>query len=126
MSTEGSPLAKEVDQFILAEIDSVPHLEGLLLLWNSRPRKWSLEEVAKALYLTLDETRYLLNDLKQRGFLKVESESYSYDQQYQRDNLIQEVAHTYRKELIRISRMIHLKASPSVREFARAFKFKKD
>lgn len=124
--TQENPPGKEVDQFILAEIDSVPHLEGLLLLWNSRPRKWLLEEVAKALYLPLDETKYLLNDLKQRGFLKTDSECYFYDQQYQREELIEEVAKTYRKELIRISRMIHSKASASVREFARAFKLKKD
>jgi len=126
LGTQENPLRKEVDQFIMAEIDSVPHLEGLLLLWNSRPRKWSLEEVAKALYLTADETRYLLNDLKQRGFLKTESESYFYDQQYQREKLIDEVARAYREELIRISGMIHSKASASVREFARAFKLKKD
>jgi hypothetical protein len=30
---------KEVDQFILDEIDSVPHLEALLLLWNTRPKQ---------------------------------------------------------------------------------------
>ena len=123
--TQENP-GKEVDQFILAEIDSVPHLEALLLLWNSKPRKWSLEEIAKALYLSADETRYILNDLKQRGFLKADAECYFYDQEYQRDELIEEVAKTYRKELIRISRMIHSKASASVREFARAFKLKKD
>jgi hypothetical protein len=36
------------------------------------------------------------------------------------------VEKTYRRELLRISRMIHSKAPSSVREFARAFKFKKD
>ena len=124
--TQDPSLSKAVDQFILAEIDSVPHLEALLLLWNSRPRKWSLQEVAKALYLLPDETRYILDDLKQRGLLKTEAESYLYDEQYKREKLIEEVARTYRKELIRISRMIHSKASASVREFARAFKLKKD
>jgi hypothetical protein len=41
--TQENAIGKEVDQFILVEIDSVPHLEALLLLWNSKPRKWSLE-----------------------------------------------------------------------------------
>jgi hypothetical protein len=32
----------------------------------------------------------------------------------------------YRREIVRISTMLHSKTSPSVREFARAFRFKKD
>jgi hypothetical protein len=33
---------------------------------------------------------------------------------------------TYRRELVRISSMIHSKPSPAVRQFARAFRLKKD
>jgi hypothetical protein len=33
---------------------------------------------------------------------------------------------TYRRELVRISTMIHSKASRAVRDFARAFRFTKD
>jgi hypothetical protein len=35
------PEPKEVDRFILEEIDSVPHLEALLLLWRNNAKKWS-------------------------------------------------------------------------------------
>ena len=42
---------KAVDQFIVNEIESVPHLEALLLLWNTRPRQWPMDEMAKALYV---------------------------------------------------------------------------
>ena len=33
---------------------------------------------------------------------------------------------TYRRELIRVSRLIHSKPSAAVREFARAFRLKKE
>jgi len=120
------PARSVVDQFVLEEIDSVPHLEALLLLWNSRPRAWPLENMAKALYLTPDGTREILTGLKQRGLVKIETDCYSFDSGSNRDGLMKALDATYRKELVRISRMIHSKASASVREFARAFKWKKD
>lgn len=124
--SEQSHSISQVDQFVIDQIDSVPHLEALLLLWNRRPRQWSLEEMAKALYISLEATEAILYDLKQRGLVTGEDAGYSYDPASRHDRLMAEVDRTYRHELVRISRMIHSKASPSVREFARAFKFKKD
>src|SRR5690242_14919188 len=42
---------RRVDEFILEKIDSVSHLEALLLLWNSRPKQWSPDEIASRLYV---------------------------------------------------------------------------
>ena len=36
--TEKEQSGNEVYEFILDQIESVPHLEALLLLWNSRPQ----------------------------------------------------------------------------------------
>lgn len=116
----------EVDHFIIHQIESVPHLEALLLLWNQRPRRWSLQEMTKALCISSDVTQGILHDLQQRGLATGDDGGYSYDPSSTHDSLIAEVDRTYRRELVRISRMIHSKASPAVREFARAFKFKKD
>lgn len=115
-----------VDQFILDEIESVPHLEALLLLWNSRPKQWTLEEMAHALYISLEATQGILQDLKQRGFVTVDAYHYNFDPGFHEISLIAELDLLYRRDLIRISRMIHSKASPAIREFARAFKLKKD
>jgi DNA-binding IclR family transcriptional regulator len=117
---------QELDRFILDEVDSVPHLEALLLLWNNKPKHWAVEEMAKALYISQEATHSILQDLRQRGFAQSDNDHYSYDPGYDREHLIQKLDRTYRREIIRISNMIHSKASPSVREFARAFKFKRD
>lgn len=118
---------KEVDQFILDEIDSVPHLEALLLLWNSRPKQWSLEEMAKSLYVSPETTQHLLQDLERQNLVAFTEQGYCYRPGLnERDQLLEAVDRTYRRELVRISRMIHSKASPAVREFARAFRFKKE
>lgn len=123
---EDNQANRQVDQFVLDEIDSVPHLEALLLFWKRRPHGWSVEEMAQSLYISVETTHTILQDLRQRGMVTVEEERYSFDPNFRQGSLMEELDRTYRRELVRISKMIHSKASPAVREFARAFKFTKD
>ncbi len=117
---------KDVDRFIMDEVESVPHLEALLLFWNSRPQQWSLEKLAKALYTSAESARAILVLLERGGFVSVvEKDGFQY-RPSERDALIGEVDRTYRREVVRISTMIHAKPSASLREFARAFRLKKD
>ena len=119
-----------VDQFILEQIDTIPHLEALLLVWNKRPKAWSVDEMAGALYVPAELAVKVLRDLVQRGLLE-ETPSPPLEYRYkfhsaERENLIALVEKTYRRELIRVSRMIHAKAPFAVRDFARAFRFTKE
>lgn len=124
--TQQDPARSLVDEFVLKQIESVPHLEALLLLWKSRPKQWTVEQMAHALYISEEATHALLQDLKQRDLGKEDSGAYAYNSDSRHDGLIEELDKTYRRELLRITRMIHSKAPLSVREFARAFRFKKD
>jgi DNA-binding MarR family transcriptional regulator len=121
-----APRKPEVDQFILEEIESVSHLEALLLIWRSRPKSWAPEDMAKALYVSSENTLAILRDLESRQLVSNESGNYFYQSNLEGDDLIEELDRVYRRELIRVSNMIHSKASPSVRAFARAFRLKKD
>ena len=96
--------ADAVDQFIVEEIESVPHLEALLLLWNSRPKQWTLEEMAHALYISLETTQSILQDLKQRGFVAADSYHYFFDPAFPDLSLVAQVDMVYRRDLVRISR----------------------
>jgi hypothetical protein len=51
---------------------------------------------------------------------------YRYQPDPEKDRLLGLVDNIYRKEMIRISTLIHSKASSAVREFARAFRLKKE
>jgi DNA-binding MarR family transcriptional regulator len=64
-----SRLRAEADRFILEKIDSVPHLEALLLLWNSRPGKWPVGEIAKRLYIPEDRASRILQDLARQSLV---------------------------------------------------------
>jgi hypothetical protein len=117
-----------VDRFILDEIDSVPHLEALLLLRRSAPQHLSAAEIAEQLYVSPAQGSAIVEDLCRRGLIVCTSGSeFHYDaSDHERNRLLAAVDATYRRELIRISGIIHSKASPSVRAFADAFRFRKD
>jgi DNA-binding MarR family transcriptional regulator len=119
-----------VDEFVLQQIDSVPHLEALLLIWNSRPRNWSAEDMGKALYVRNDVAEQVLEGLVQRGLIERAGnsrDSYAFPAvSAEQTKLMENLDSTYRRELVRVAGIIHSKASTAVLDFARAFRFKKD
>jgi hypothetical protein len=128
MSNPASRL--QVDRFILAQIDSVPHLEALLLLFNSRPKAWSTEEMARSLYVRNEVASKILDSLLQRKLIAASPNQAGFffycPDDDARNTMLHDVDAFYRKEVVRISSMIHSKASAGVRDFARAFRLKKD
>lgn len=120
----------DVYSYILETFDTVPQLEALVLVWNSRPVKWTLEELASRLYLPEEEIEPLMRDLVRLGLV---AESPGPGGQYsflagspEREEMMFLVDAAYRRDLVRISTMIHNKASSAVQEFARAFRVKRD
>lgn len=127
---EQDPTAEQVDHFILEQVDSVPHLEALLLAWRHRPKAWTISEMASALYVPAELAEKILRELGQRNLLlelPQTPQRFEYrSNSPQQDDLIARVDQTYRRELIRITRMIHSKVPTSLREFARAFRFSQE
>ena len=125
-------LPPEMDpyEFILENIDSVPHLEALVLLWNSRPAGWTEDELASRLYVPQQNVADILYDLLRVGLIGKSEETpvrYRYlAASEDQDRLMTLVDDVYRRDLVRISTMIHSKASPAIRDFARAFRFTKE
>jgi transcription initiation factor IIE alpha subunit len=121
---------EEVYRFILNQIDSVPQMEALLLIWETRPRQWSENEIAKRLYISVDSVRNVMQDLVRRRLLAASADAarqYWYESKSEDvDRLVEAAATTYRRDLVRVSTFIHTKASSAVRDFAQAFKFKRE
>ena len=127
--SEEIPSRAEVDRFILAAIDSVPHLEALLLLWQNPSEPWTVDGVSKRLWIDLEATAVILDGLARKQFLNVvagEPDRYMFRADAANDRILRDVAEIYRHETVRISTMIHAKPSSAVRAFARAFRFTKE
>ncbi|HVZ16960.1 MAG TPA: hypothetical protein VG897_07580 [Terriglobales bacterium] len=119
----------KVEEFIIEQIESVPHLEALLLIWKNHPQKWFVQDMARALYVPPEVAERVLSDLQARDLIVRSpdgSDSYFYHPSEERDGLLKDVDRTYRTQLVRVSSLIHSKASAAVRDFAKAFRFKKD
>src|SRR5690242_15342805 len=118
-----------VYRFILDDIETVPHLEALLLLWNSRPQPWILENLASRLYVSPDLVRSLSEDLMRRQLVAANDGpggGYRYRSgPVEEGQLIAALDATYRREVVRVSTTIHTKAASPLRDFARAFRFTK-
>ena len=114
--------SKDVYKFVLEEIDSVPQLEALLLLWNERPKVWTVKDLAKRLYIHVEEARPLLKDLEKRQLIKVAPgavDGYRYNSvSAAKDQLIGEMEQMYRKEVVHISNVIHSKPTALFRNRA--------
>lgn len=101
-----------------------------MLLWNSRPKSWTIEELSARLYVTVDQADDVLRDLIRLELAAEASEqpsTFVYSSRSpEQEELVRRIDAAYRHDLVRISTMIHAKISSQVREFARAFRFRKD
>lgn len=118
----------EVEQFLLDSIDTVPHLEALLLIFRSPDYVWTVDELAARIYVNDKQAAGILDDLTRRSLIaRVELSAPKY--QYipgspSQTELLEKVAQSYRTQLVQVTRFIHSNASGSVRDFARAFRLK--
>jgi hypothetical protein len=123
-------ISADVLNFIGRRIDSVPHLEALLLLCEDAAVHWTAEMIALRVYVSRDNAAAILGDLARHGLIVPVAgsrDAHRYDGTWDREGLMARVAETYRRHLVPVSRFIHAKsASGAVQEFARAFKFKRD
>lgn len=130
MILPGAPDREQVDRFIVEEIDSVPQLEALLLFWNNRPKAWSSESMARALYVSSEIAHEIFRSLAQRRLITETEDPRDHfvlnADSLEKQQLLAAVDTIYRRELVRISNMIHSKASRGVRDFANAFRLKKE
>lgn len=124
---EADNLPEDVVRFVFEQIDTVPHLEALLLMWETAPRPWSEEQIAARVYVSTDVARRLLQDLHRRRLIAPAAESpgsFAYDGAWDPDGkFMDHLSLTYRRHLVRVATLIHSKASAAVRDFARAFRF---
>jgi hypothetical protein len=118
-----------VIEFLAENIDTVPQLEALLLMWQAPNQRWSVEELAVRLYVSNEEAAATIRALQMRALIVSEGQPNSYHFSADWDasgTLMSDVAQAYRHHLIHITKFIHSRASSAVRAFARAFDLKKD
>lgn len=120
-------IPETVRRLILEAIDSVPELEAVLLLRSHADRDWNAEEAGARLYVSVTVAAHVLSILAQRGLLTMTGERYRYaPTTTELDAAVTKLAATYATNLIGVTHLIHSKPSPSVLQFADAFRLRKE
>jgi hypothetical protein len=124
------PIADELVHFVVEHVDTIPHLEALLLMMAQPKRHWSVEELAERIYQGPDATARILRDLRSHGLAAATEDAparWQYDPKSpERDRCVQLLASVYKADLRAVTNLVHSKASRAVLEFARAFRFQKE
>jgi hypothetical protein len=116
----------EVRDFILRYVDSVAYLEALLLLRRSPGEDWTVERTARRLYATEQEITDVLARLCDDGLVSVNDGIYRYDCASEEQRAaVERLAEVYTRHLIPVTNLVHAKPR-RIREFADAFKLRKD
>lgn len=119
------PIPADLRDFILRHIDSVAHLEALLLLRANPQVSWDVAATAKRLYTTEQQAGDVLERLCADGLLQCDNGIYrSEGQSAEHKAMMDRLADAHARQLIPITNLIHAKPR-RIREFADAFKFRK-
>jgi hypothetical protein len=123
-------IPQDVAEFILEKIESVAHIEALLLFRSGPDEQWSVEAFAKRLYISDAETTQILDQLCADGFLiskPGEPARYSYrPSSPELESMVERVYEAYSKHLMALTNLIHSKPKTGAQRFADAFRLRKD
>jgi hypothetical protein len=123
----GESISATVKRLIAESIDSVPELETILLLRETRDHDWTVAEAGERLYVSKTVAAHVLATLADKGFFVSDGERYRYGPASpELAAAIDELAVTYTRNLVEVTHSIHAKPSPGVRQFAEAFRIRKD
>lgn len=123
-----SIIPRDVGLFILNRIDSIVHLEAVLLLRESPDLWWECKQVADRLYITEEDCGPVLDGLCRQSLLICIREPrpvyrYKPDTGDLRE-MVDRLAYYYSRHLVLVSNLVHTKGQMRMEQFARAFKFR--
>lgn len=117
-----------IKRFILTSIDSVPHLEAMLLLHADQQTAWDAKAMAQRLYTNDQKAGDLLSDLCKAGFAVAQSAGrYSYGPiSSELREKIDQLCEVYSKRLLEVTALIHSKTNKNAQQFGDAFKWQNE
>jgi Mn-dependent DtxR family transcriptional regulator len=92
----GERLPQEVNQFLVAHIDSVEQLEALILMSEDPGRAWTAAELSKRLKTSPRSVEVRLALLVERGLLQQADETFAYTATGVADRRVRDLAWCFR------------------------------
>lgn len=119
-------ISEDLQQFIAAHIDSIAHIEALLLLRETTPELWTAAALAERIYADEPTATSVLSRLQKDGMAVLEAGGYRYAcASEHKEQMVQRLADAYRRFLIPVTNLIHSKPL-RITQFADAFRLRRD
>ncbi len=117
----------DVRRYLINSVPSVPYLEAALLLRAEPALAWDAERMASRLYVPVREAGDLLDALRAAGVaLALGNDSVRYTDEPAMRAMFDRVAEAYGRHLVLVTELLHAKHDKRARQFADAFRLKKD
>jgi DNA-binding IclR family transcriptional regulator len=108
MNMPSDDIADDMRDFILTRIESVAHIEALLLLCSNPSRGWTIEACAQRLYIPQSRAAQVLDALSEGGFLAVHERDYRFScRSEDLAEMVVRFADLYREKLIAVTKLVH-------------------
>jgi predicted transcriptional regulator len=125
MPESGLPL--DVQKFIAKYIESVEKLEILLLLGNTPEKQWSAEQVDQEIKSNQSSINQKLQNLCSDGFLEYQDGHYRFQpKSVELAQAVTALAACYQTRRIKVIEAIFSKGTDELRNFANAFRLRKE
>jgi hypothetical protein len=123
-----SNVPADVRRFLLAVIDSVPHLEALLLLRADPAKAWDAHALAARLYVDGAAASRVLSDLGAHHLLRLEREGWwRFDtSDAERVRIVDRLVEVYSRHVVEVAELIHSTSDRKAQRFADAFRWRKE
>lgn len=122
-----SNIPADVRRFLLAVIDSVPHLEALLLLRADPAKAWDAQALAARLYIDEMSALRLLADLGMHHLVREGPEGWRLDvDDVERVRVVDRLVDVYSRHVVEVAELIHSTSDRKAQRFADAFRWRKE
>ncbi|MDE2223043.1 MAG: hypothetical protein KGK03_08240 [Candidatus Omnitrophica bacterium] len=117
-------ISESIRRFILTSIESVPHLEAILLMHQKPQKGWDAKTIAQSLFINEKNAEKVLTDLCASKIIDQQGTSYVYAPSITGlKEKIDALADVYSKNLIEVTNLIHSKTDKQAQQFGEGFKW---
>lgn len=114
----------------MTSVPSVPYLEAVLLLRSNPEQLWTGSEMARRLYLSEQEAGALLQGAADAGLAVADAAGnprYRFQPASpELGELVEQLAHHYALDIVTITELIHSRVDRRAKQFADAFRWRKE
>lgn len=123
-----SSIPADVRRFLLTAMASVPHLEALLLLHADAARAWTVEQLARRLYVDEAVAAAVLADLRSHRLAKQGPlDDWAFDvSDVALAEMVARVEQVYARNVVEVAELIHSTSDRKAQRFADAFHWRKE